>query len=1174
MQNELLSILLAMRDFLDPLRRNFSGRDELEHMFYSYGWDVSLDLDIFEEIKQRTDIGSLVDDFMHEADVVTDELDADGSTAPSLEQLRRLAVRSQAAIRAAAGLELSSLAQLPEPIAQAEFWQDIASHVLDDLVERFARLRFPKGYFVLHAFGVFQYVQTDPQAAHRHKYLRTTIDWDRAVSLLTSPVDSFKQLYSWGDDTIAFKHDRLVAALENVLNANHLVSRRAPPSPLVAPLPPGNFALDLDQEALWVEILHVVPLRGSSVYELGLELLAAKRTGEDRVTGFAIRPVVRGGEELDLKVAPDLHLKAKAGLAGMQPAIVALMPGGAEWMSGRVDGGVSVELVRQGESPLRLLGSENGSRVEVARASAGLSITGAASSPELVFNIKLGGAGGDPKDGGKIVLSLGGADDFVKSRVKSEGIEIPFSLEVAWSSKSGLRFNGAAGLDFVIPFRLPLSIVELRDVHVALRERKHPPAPSSLQLSVSPGIRGHLGPVEFLVEGLGFALEATRYSEGELLMLPPDKEPLFGTLDLELGFTPPSAIGLSIDAGGFSGGGFIRADRDGGEYVGTLELQYRDKIHVKAVGVLATKIPGGPSYALTIVISAEFTPIQLGFGISLDGVGGLIGINRVVARDQLRPALRDGSLDSILFPKNLIENAPQIISDLKRHFPPTDGHYLIGPMAKLSWGRRSLATLELGLILELPGFGIFILGVLRVIAPTDEEALLKLQVNFLGEIDFDKKQFSLDATLYESSFMTFVLTGDMAVRIYWGADNANVLATAGGFHPAYTPPAMALPQLDRMAIAFFQGNPRLTAQAYFAITANTFQIGAKLELYYGVKIFSVSGFLSIDALLQPVPFHFIAEVAGSLAVKSGNTTLFAIRLELTLEGPGPLRARGKGSFEIGFIVTVTVSASFDVTFGELIRQILRLVSVAPLIEEALRDASNWLPLVEGPLRRHVAMREVPPSAGVLMPPMGRLAVLQRVAPLNIPIQRLGPARVEGGSTFSIVNITLGGDQEEGLPITEQFAAAQFIDMSDDEKLSRKSFEPFAAGIQLGGAASCDTDFQRHADVTYEVVYIRKPRRRLFMSIQDKLMGLFVGMSAAAKSRSSTTPNSPTGLGTPKVALSTETFVVAGVADLAPHAPGLVFSSETAAVLAMHRIVANDTRLADKLQVVSSYEVAA
>ena len=74
--------------------------------------------------------------------------------------------------------------------------------------------------------------------------------------------------------------------------------------------------------------------------------------------------------------------------------------------------------------------------------------------------------------------------------------------------------------------------------------------------------------------------------------------------------------------------------------------------------------------------------------------------------------------------------------------------------------------------------------------------------------------------------LSFTLTGDMAVRIYWG-DNANFLLTVGGFHPAFSPPPMGLGTLRRLAIVLFSGNPDLRAEAYFAVTSNTVQFGAQ-----------------------------------------------------------------------------------------------------------------------------------------------------------------------------------------------------------------------------------------------------------------------------------------------------------------------------------------------------------
>ena len=96
-------------------------------------------------------------------------------------------------------------------------------------------------------------------------------------------------------------------------------------------------------------------------------------------------------------------------------------------------------------------------------------------------------------------------------------------------------------------------------------------------------------------------------------------------------------------------------------------------------------------------------------------------------------------------------------------------------MGKIGWGAPTLITIDLGLIIEVPNpVKLAILGVVKAILPTEDKAILKLQVNFLGVIDFGKKQLSFDATIYDSRLLTFSLAGDMAMRLSWGS-NSNFL---------------------------------------------------------------------------------------------------------------------------------------------------------------------------------------------------------------------------------------------------------------------------------------------------------------------------------------------------------------------------------------------------------------
>src|SRR6185369_2468410 len=140
---------------------------------------------------------------------------------------------------------------------------------------------------------------------------------------------------------------------------------------------------------------------------------------------------------------------------------------------------------------------------------------------------------------------------------------------------------------------------------------------------------------------------------------------------------------------------------------------------------------------------------------------------------------------------DIIANAPKIISDLRAFFPPLQGTFLIGPMVKLGWGTPTLVSLSLGIIIEIPG-NIAILGILSVALPTADAAVIKLQVNFIGAIEFDKKRVWFFAALFDSRVLFITIEGEMGFLLAVG-DQPDFLMSNGGFHPLYPVPPLPFP---------------------------------------------------------------------------------------------------------------------------------------------------------------------------------------------------------------------------------------------------------------------------------------------------------------------------------------------------------------------------------------------
>jgi hypothetical protein len=770
--------------------------------------------------------------------------------------------------------------------------------------------------------------------------------------------------------------------------------------------------------------------------------------------------------------------------------------------------------------------------------------------------------------GARLTLSLDDADAFLKDSIGQKKLEGTSDLRIGWNSVHGIYFHGSSALLVSLPAHADLGPFSLDSITLGVKL-----ADTGLQVESSIGGRLSLGPLQVTVQRVGLETDLS-FERGNL-----------GLFGLSPHFKAPSGLGLTVDGGGFKGGGFLGFEPEASRYSGMLELQFQDQFTLKAFGVLETRLPGGqPGFSLIIVISAEFTPIQLGFGFTLNGVGGLLGLHRTANVDRLVSGLRDQTLANLLFPVDIVANADRILSDLRQVFPAARGRFIFGPMAKIGWGTPTLLTADVGLLLEVPEpVRLMILGVIRGILPDERTAILRLQVNFLGVIDFEQERFSFDASLFDSKLLSFALSGDMAMRLYWG-ENANFLTTVGGFHPAYQPPPMNLPTLRRLTLSLVSGeNPRLTLETYFALTSNTAQFGARLELYAAAWKFNAYGFLSFDVLFQFNPFYFIAEVTAMLALRVGSSSIASINLTLTLEGPTPWKAKGDARLKLCWFFTVKVR--FNKTFGETRNTTLPDLAVLPLVKQALEARDNWVE--EKPPQRHrlESLRELPVGAAepVRVHPVGTVAISQKVVPLDITIDRIGAQRPVDARTFAIGEVTVNGEsQGTPPPAEESFAPAQFFDLTDADKLASPSFKSFASGIRVGDAERMRTGYAAAREVQYEIKYIDSARdQRLAEPPTSGLFDLDVHAfnawtltGAIAKSELSFARRRKSARAPEEVTTRQEPFVIVHASDLSPFDADSVSGTEVAALRRRDALIAKNPALRGSLQVVPLFEMSA
>jgi len=856
---------------------------------------------------------------------------------------------------------------------------------------------------------------------------------------------------------------------------------------------------------------------------------------DDLGVAFTLAAEIPFGAELTLRPPFDLTVSR---------------PPGAPAFNGNFE--VRVEADRSAAAQkFLLLGETGGSRVEVARLA-------------LVAAAHVDGGGGDLSlrgevGGGKVHVALDEADGFLGRILSGVQLDSDFDLGFGYRSDGGLFFAGSSTLEIQLPTHLSLGPVEVSALTLSVGIDG-----SRFPVAVTTDVKAELGPLVAVVQGIGLRAD---------LRLSEERDGSAGPLDVDLAFQPPRGVGLSIDAGAVRGGGFLSIDVDRGEYAGVLELSILELVTVTAIGVITTKMPdGSDGFAFIAILSVEFNPgLQLGFGFTLIGVGGLVGLHRTMELEAIAQGARSGSIDSILFPKDVIANAPRIISDLRIFFPPEEGTFLIGPMAKLGWGTPTLISLSLGIIIEIPG-NVAIVGKLTVAIPDERLPLIIIQVAFMGAIEFDKKRLWFFAVLYDSRVLYIPLDGGMGVLAAFG-DDSSFVVSVGGFHPSYNPPALPFPSIPRIAINILNTPvARIRVEAYFAVTSNTVQLGAHAELYFGIKIASIEGHLGFDALFVFSPFYFIITISASLSVKLFGAGLFSVRFRGSLEGTSPWHVEGTGSISILFW---DVGVDFSHTWGDKEDTALPPISVLPLLTAELEKLENWTAVPGGAHHKLVTLATSDLGGDLVLHPVGSLIFTQRAIPLALTLDRVGAQRPDDADHFTL-SVATSGVEKRGT-VRESFAMAQFRDMSDAEKLSASDFENEEAGVELSIVGNqTKTSLVTKRIARYEQIVIDNRFRRTVVRFVTLIAGLFthfLANNAVARTAISAKSRDQKHLFDDKVAVHPNAYVVVHLADNTPleGAPAS-FASRASAQEYMAAQRAADPAFADRAHVVRPHEM--
>ncbi|WP_394788310.1 DUF6603 domain-containing protein [Rhodoferax sp.] len=815
-------------------------------------------------------------------------------------------------------------------------------------------------------------------------------------------------------------------AVPNLDDAKGWLTPKAPDIPLPALIGAKTYSLARSDDAsrkLDLRLGYTLP------QTLYAELLTTLKTKD-------------GNSDFSLELKADGQIKLQLDLPALTLPLPALT---APTLTGTSEIGILFK-----RSKPMLLGAEDKTHFRIGELSGGFSLKKL--DPLVEFDLK----------DSKLVLKVG--DDAFLGAILGDAIEVDLNFGLVADMAGGLRLKDGTGLKATIPLeKIPNSPVQIPFLTFEMKKADNL---DKIEIELSGSFQVQIGPFSGSIDRLGTLLKLD--------------DLLAGTTAPKYDLKPPSGAGLAIDAGIIKGGGFLLFDPDRGEYGGILDIRIV-AIGVKAIGLLSTKNPGG--WSLLLIITAQLPPIQLGFGFTLTGIGGLLGVQHTVSVDTLSQGLASGSLDNFLFPQNPVANAPQIISQLRTIFPFKAGGFVIGPMLELGWSTPSLVIARIGILIEASQI-VFVGQVIVQLPPLVDKslAILRLEVDFAGGIVFDPLKIWFDGVLRDSRVVFISLTGQFAFRALFG-DKPSFLISAGGFHPRFTdlPPGLPSP-FQRIGADLSIGIVGMQFRGYFAVTAATVQGGSAMRVWGDIGVASFEGGFEFNAIIYIVPkFRFEVDLHVWAGVEVFGIDFASVDIYGLFAGPGQWHIVGRAEIhtpwplpDFGFHV--------DESWGEDRPTTVRKLVLATELKTEIEKPGNWSAQLPQAGDAFASFAKLPDSAGILAHPNAVLQFVQKRMPLSKKLAKLGTDGIDGVDQIGIHQILFGPIAKAAdKRLDEHFSAAQFFDLNEDELFTKPSFDRFEAGFEVGqrdyllGATQADI-------FDYEEVNLSTPQADSLLSL--------------------------------------------------------------------------------------------
>ena len=502
----------------------------------------------------------------------------------------------------------------------------------------------------LHLLGLVEDVPNPPAGQTTR-----TVNWDRFTQFINTPGQIADDVYQW---TSAFDANTFLQRLAALMKASGLPGGMYPqPNSTRAAL--GNTSASLSELRFPILQKGFTP---DTYSQFGITFSPADAQG-GAAKGIALLPYIMGAADFQFDVCDrgQLAFQSSADIKGV--GVVVRPPFNAQGiLNAAGDFSASITIAERPDKAqeMILVGSAGGSRLSVQ----GLGISWFAKTTSGKLDVGFEGQ----IQAIRVVIGGGDGDGFIQQLLSGLNVQAEAQLGLGMSLQSGFIITGGGKLTIELSVSIDLGPVTIQALQLSLQ-----PAADQFQLGAGVNLSANLGPLAASVEGIGLQA-ALQFQHGNSArhnsiyrFYRKRCRPLRQCRGctgrrLPLHRSRPRRVRGRVATG----------DR-------RLPLRLSNRAY------LDQDARWFRGFSLLIIISADFgSGIQLSFGFTLLAVGGLLGLNRTVLFQPLMDGIRTNAVQSIMFPQDIIANAPRIISDLRAIFPPQNGTFLIGPWRKLA----------------------------------------------------------------------------------------------------------------------------------------------------------------------------------------------------------------------------------------------------------------------------------------------------------------------------------------------------------------------------------------------------------------------------------------------------------------------------------------------------------